>query len=247
MRALKMIKPSIALTAFALTLVSGGWQAAARAQDRGGSYPSMAPLERYLMDREAETALARSAAPAAISGKATILVLTRNGYETVVRGTNGFVCLVDRQWQAPFAELDFWNPRVRGPVCLNPQAARSVLPFQLKRTELALAGLSKLEIMARIQAAIAKGELKPPELGAMSYMLSKEQYLADADPHFQPHLMFYTPGTVEGTDWGANLPGSPVLVAPERLPDGAREPLLVFLVPVAHWSDGTEAPASKHH
>ncbi|HEV8609467.1 MAG TPA: hypothetical protein VGS98_05295 [Thermoanaerobaculia bacterium] len=123
-------------------------------------YPRMARLEQYLIaDRSAEIALARSAAPTAISSGATVLVLTRGGYETAARGTNGFVCLVDRAWQAPFAEPEFWNPKIRAPVCLNPQAARSVLPLQQKRTEWALAGLSKDEILARLKAAIAeKGE-----------------------------------------------------------------------------------------
>jgi hypothetical protein len=209
-------------------------------------YPAMASVEQYLMaDRDAEIALARSAAPAAISSDAAVLVLTRRGYETAAQGRNGFVCLVDRSWQAPFADPEFWNPKVRAPVCLNPQAARSVLPIQLKRTELALAGLSKTEIMARIKTAIGKNELGPPEIGAMSYMMSRHQYLGDAFTHWQPHVMFYVPGTIKGADWGANQPTSPVMVGPEQLPDGGREPVLVFVVPVGHWSSG--APASGHH
>lgn len=232
--------------AFVLALVlSAGARAPAQAQQRGATDPSMAPLEQYLMDRDAEIALARSAAPTAISGDARILVLTRRGYETAVQGANRFVCLVDRKWQAPFSDVDFWNPRVRAPVCFNPQAARSVLPVHVKRTELALAGLSKLEIMTRIKQAFEKRELGPPEPGAMAYMMSREQYLDDADPRFQPHLMFYAPNTVNGADWGANLATSPVFVGPERLPDGAREPLSVSVVPVTHWSDGTPAPAPK--
>ena len=50
-------------------------------------YASMAPFEQYLMpDRLAEITLARSAAPAAISDRATVLVLTRQGYEVAIRG-----------------------------------------------------------------------------------------------------------------------------------------------------------------
>jgi hypothetical protein len=213
-----------------------------RAQAKGATYPNLAPPEQYLMaDRKAEMALARSAAPAAISSDATVLVLTRRGYETAVEGKSGFVCLVDRSWQAPFADPEFWNPKIRAPVCLNPQAARSVLPIQHKRTELALAGLSKLEIMTRITAAIDKKELGPPEIGAMSYMMSKQQYLGDEFQHFQPHVMFYVPSTIKGSDWGANLSKSPVLLGPEQLPDGGREPVIIFVVPVTHWSDGTAA------
>ncbi len=44
-----------------------------QAQAPETAYPSMAPLDQYLMvDRNAEIALARSAAPDAISGDATI-------------------------------------------------------------------------------------------------------------------------------------------------------------------------------
>lgn len=213
-------------------------------------YPQMAPIEQYLIaDRDAEVALARSAAPPAISGDATVLVLTRRGYETAAKGKNGFVCLVDRAWQAMVADADFWNPKLRAPVCLNPQAARSVLPIQRKRTEWALAGLSRTEITARMHAALGAKEFPPPDLGSMSYMLSKDQYVGDQDPRWQPHLMFYIPGTVKGADWGANLPGSPVVATPEQLPDGRREPVIVFMVPVNEWSDGTSAgthrPASR--
>ena len=213
---------------------------AAPAQDGGTLYQNMAPLEQYLMaDRNTEIALARSAAPSAIAADATVLVLGRRGYETAVEGKNGFVCLVDRKWQAPFFVPDFWNPKVRAPICLNPQAARSVLPTNLKRTELVLAGLSKTEMMARIRSAFEKKQLSAPEPGAMAYMMSKEQYLSDASPHFQPHLMFYVPNKVATADWGANKPQSPVMGGGD-----SGEPLVTFIVPVTHWSDGT--PATEH-
>jgi hypothetical protein len=153
--------------------------------------------------------------------------------------------MVDRNWQAPFSEPNFWNPKVRAPICFNPQAARSVLPTQHKRTELALAGHSKAEIMARMKSAFEKKELGAPEPGAMSYMMSKEQYLDDKYQQFLPHLMFYSASTVSGADWGANLANSPVFVSPERLPDGSREPVNTFVVPVGHWSDGSAAPELK--
>jgi hypothetical protein len=214
----------------------------AQAQNRKELHQSLAPVEQYLIpDRQAEVTLARSAAPEAISGKATVLVLTRRGYETAARGTNGFVCLVDRNWQAPFVDSNFFNPRVRAPICYNPQAAKSVVPVNLKRTELALGGVSKLGMMTQIRKAFDQGDLGPVEPGAMAYMMSKAQYLDDKDPHFQPHLMFYAPNTVTGEQWGANLPRSPVMVGPERLPDGKPEPLRVFVVPVQRWSDGTVA------
>lgn len=245
MRTMMKNNAGLALIALTLALVSAAWQSA-QAQDDPGSDPGMAPLEQYLMDRNAEVALARSAAPPSISDDATVLVLTPDGYETAVEGSNGFVCLVDRQWQAPFSLPDFWNPRIRGPVCMNPQAARSVLPNQYRRTALALAGRSKDEIMREVRAASEAGELTLPEPGSMSYMMSPDQYLEDANPHWAPHVMFYEPGTVTAAEWGANLPTSPVIVGPDELPDGTREPYLVFVVPVAHWSDGSPAPGQSH-
>ena len=84
------------------------------AQVATSAYPSMAPLEQYLIaDRNAEIALARSAAPDSVSRDAEVLVFTRHGYETAVKGTNGFVCMVARSWSAGFDDPEFWNPKVR--------------------------------------------------------------------------------------------------------------------------------------
>jgi hypothetical protein len=214
------------------------WQALA--QDAKAQYPSMAPLDQYLMtDRNAEIALARSAAPAAISSDAEVLVLGRHGYETAVKGKNGFVCAVERGWMGPFNGEDaanFWNPKVRGPVCFNPPAARSILPLTYKRTEMILAGQSKAQIIEGIKTFI-KQKLPPLEPGAMSYMMSKEQYLTDEGHHnWIAHLMFYTP-LMDGTVWGADLPHSPVMLNPQF--NGAPEPIDVFMVPAGRWSDGT--------
>ena len=76
------------------------WQA--QAQDAKVPYPSMAPLDQYLMaDRNAEIAMARSAAPEAISRDADVLVLGRHGYETAVKGKNGFVCACGARVDGP--------------------------------------------------------------------------------------------------------------------------------------------------
>src|SRR5215472_6808069 len=207
-----------------------------QAQEPRTSYPSMAPLDQYLMtDRDAEIALARSAAPVAISRDAKILVLGQHGYETAVEGKNGFVCAVERGWMGPADAPEIWNPKIRGPICFNPPAARSVLPTTYKRTEMVLAGRTKAEIIAGNKAAFEKGELPPLEAGAMSYMMSKRAYLTDGDDHNVAHLMFYTP-PLEGAVWGADLANSPVMLIPQF--KGA-QPIDVFVVPVARWSDGT--------
>ncbi|MFZ0804709.1 MAG: hypothetical protein WAN03_00940, partial [Candidatus Sulfotelmatobacter sp.] len=146
----------IALACFALALALGAARCS-QAQDAKNPYPTMAPLDQYLMDRDAEIALARSAAPPSIAKDATVLVFGKDGYETAVKGTNGFVCNVDRSWMNPYSgkfSFGFWNPRARGPVCYNPQAARTLLPILKIRTKLALAGKSKEEMNEGMKAAI---------------------------------------------------------------------------------------------
>jgi hypothetical protein len=206
-----------------------------QAQGDKTSYPKMGPLEQYLMDRDAEIALARSAAPESISRDAKILVLGRHGYETAVEGKNGFVCVVERGWMSPSDAPEFWNPKLRGPICFNPPAARSILPITYKRTEMVLAGRTKAEIIEGNKSAFEKGELPPLEPGAMSYMMSKEAYLTDGGDHNLAHLMFYTP-LLDGKVWGADMPKSPVMLNPQF--KGA-QPIDVFIVPTRNWSDGT--------
>jgi hypothetical protein len=234
---------TVASRSIILILILGtAWQG--RAQDRQMSYPSMAPIEQYLLtDRNAEIALARSAAPEAISRDAEVLILGRHGYETAVKGKNGFVCVVERGWMSPFSGDDganFWNPKIRGPICFNAPAARSVLPITYKRTEMVLAGWSKAEMIDGTRAAIEKKELPTLEPGAMCYMMSKEAYLTDASRHnWMAHLMFYTP-RMDGAVWGADLPNSPVMLNSQF--NKAPEPIDVFMVPTGRWSDGTPAP-----
>ena len=213
-------------------LVVTAWQVIA--QDVETPYPKMAPVDQYLMeDREAEIALARSAAPQSISRDAEILVLGRHGYETAVKGKNGFVCIVERSWTAPIDDPDFWNPKGRAPLCLNAAAARSYLPRTIRKTDLILAGRTKAQMMEAIVAAIDKKELPAMEPGAMCYMLSKQGYLSDRDGHWHPHLMFFYSRT-DPAAWGAGLTGSPIFAFNDTW-----EHLTTFLVPVREWSDGT--------
>ncbi|HEY1792877.1 MAG TPA: hypothetical protein VGG34_08155 [Opitutaceae bacterium] len=213
--------------------------AASRAQAPKNPYPVMAPVDQYLMaDRDAEIALARSAAPEALSRDAAVLVLGKAGYETAAEGRNGFTCIVERGWTSPFDSPDFWNPKVRAPICYNPAAVRSVLPYTIYRTRLALEGLPLARLRESVKAAVARGELQVPAPGAMSYMMARNGYLGDDAGHWHPHLMFHIP-RAGGATWGANLPGSPV-VYNDQYTD-MPEPETIFFVPVGRWSDGTPA------
>ena len=210
------------------------------AEDGKTQYPVMAPLDQYLMaDRNAEIALARSAAPTSISRDATVLIFEKSGYHAAVEGKNGFTCLVERAWMSPVDSPEFWNPKMRGPICYNPAAVRTILPYTVNRTTLVLTGLSKAQIRESVTAAVAKHELPMPEAGAMSYMMSKAGNLGDAVGDWCPHLMFHAPKT-DDASWGADLAGSPVLFNDQYR--DVPEPETIFIVPVFHWSDGTAAP-----
>ena len=234
---LKTISP-IAIKSFALLLVLGAaYQAAAQAATTPSTttpYAKMAPIDQYLMaDRAAEIALARTAAPDSISRDAEILVLGRHGFETAVKGTNGFVCIVGRGWTSA-ADADYWNPKVRVPMCVNTAAARSYLLRVTKETEWGLARRTPAQMTESIASAIAKKELPPMEPGAMCYMMGKEGYGGDSKPHWPSHLMFFYSDT-DLASWGANLPGSPVVAMSDPV-----EHLTEFVIPVQRWSDGTE-------
>jgi hypothetical protein len=239
---------AIAIKSFALLALLGsaylGTANQAMAQDAATPYPNTVPTEmvpakmalidQYLIaDQGAEIALARSAAPESISRDVEVQVLGRHGFETAVKGKNGFVCIVGRSWTSA-ADADFWDPKVRVPLCVNAAAAHSYLLRITKETEWGLAGRTQAQMTESITAAIAKKELPPMESGAMCYMLSKQGYGGDTTPHWPPHLMFFYSDT-DPAIWGANLSGSPVVGMSDPV-----EHLTQFVIPVQRWSDGTE-------
>lgn len=211
----------------------------ASAQVPNPRYATAAPIAQYRSSSRAEEiALARSAAPPSISADAEILVLGQRGYETAVKGKNGFVCFVERSWAATFADPEFWNPKVRSPNCYNAIAARSELPQYLKRTEWALAGASRQDIIQRTRSSHAAHTLAIPEPGALSYMLSKHAYITDkAAGPWLPHLMLFVPHG-QGAAWGAGADGSPIMRS-----EGSEIESTILMIPVRRWSDGSAAPA----
>ena len=228
----KKIAP-IAIRTLALLAVLGPAHRA-MAQDATTSYPKMAPIEQYLMaDRGAEIALARTAAPESISRDADVMVLEPHGYTTAVRGSNGFVCIVGRGWAAA-ADPDYWNPKVRVPMCVNAAAAHTYLLRVTRITDLGLEGQSLAQVNDSIAAALARNELPPMEPGAMCYMMSKQGYGGDIAPHWPSHLMFFYSDT-DPAIWGANRPGSPITAVADPL-----EHLTQFVITTQRWSDGTK-------
>jgi hypothetical protein len=221
--------------------------AAGQAQaDSAAPYPKMAPADQYLIaDRNAEIAMAKSAATPSISDNASVMILGPHGFETAIKGTNAFTCFVDRAWTKSFDDPDFWNPKIRGPMCLNEAAMRTAFPNIAERAKWALSGMSIAQMNERAKTSAAANMIVAT--GAMSYMLSKQQYLSDSPPtEWHPHVMFFSPG-IDPAAWGANLKGSPVLGA------ALSSHLTMFFIPVRKWSDGTlagyppPAGAGEHH
>ena len=223
----------------ALLLLGASGLVALGQERKPAPYPAMAPAKQYLMgSAQEEIALARTAAPPSISTDAEILVLGTRGYETAVKGTNGFVCFIERSWTAGFDDAEFWNPKIRGPNCFNPPAVRSVLPQFLRRTEWALGGDTRSQMVEKARAAFASKQFTAPEAGSFSFMLSKQGFLGDqAGGPWYPHVMFFV-AHGQAAAWGAGLKGSPVIG--DEL--DASEPTVLF-IPVRRWSDGSAAPS----
>src|SRR5262249_54346067 len=146
-----------------------------------------------------------------ISADSQVLVLGARGYEIAVKGKNGFVCYVSRSWGAGLDDPEFWNPKLRSPNCFNPIAARTELMPYLKRTEWVLAGATLQQIIEKTRVAVANHQFKPPEPGALAFMMSKDGYISDAAAGpWLPHLMFYL-ARGQAENWGASKEGSPII------------------------------------
>jgi hypothetical protein len=192
-------------------------------------YPA---LSEYQMTRDAEIALAKSAAPANVSSRATIKVLTPSGYQVAREGDNGFVCMVLRGWSAPtYTPAQFRNlvydATVRAPICFDPVASRTVLPFYEQRSKLGMQGKTPDQIAEAIQAAYAKGELPKRDTASFAYMWSADQNLGAGAGHWHPHMMIFAP-YYDNSMMGGNEFGSPL---PQVSSDGGT-PFTVVVIPV---------------
>ena len=175
------------------------------------TYP---PVAQYLMPRDAEIAMARSAAPPSVADRATVKVLTKAGYEIASQGDNGAVCLVMRGFTAPtytpapLRDL-VYDATIRAPICFLPPAVRAVLPYYERRTTLALAGKHPDQIAAALEAAYVRGDLPQRDGATFAYMFSAHQHLGEVGA-WHPHMMAFVPyadrTTVGDTPFGGTLP-----------------------------------------
>lgn len=201
----------------------------------------------FLMEETEEVALSRSAAPPAVSDEASVLVLQRDGsYRTVAEGTNGWTCFTGRAWTGPaqfrdgqrvWRESNF-DPKIRAPQCFNAAAAPAMLAVHRITTQHIMRGASTSEVDLAIGNALTTGMVKPPQVGAMSYMFSPRQVLTPEGGRFHPHVMLYQPHVTQES-YGS---GSPMQGVPMVTEGGSAFATTVILSPV--WSDGT--PATVH-
>ncbi len=141
---------------------------------------------RPLLPRADEVALARSAAPAAVSDSAAVFVLAAEGYELAEPGTSGAACYVSRDWVGS-----------REPHCFDPEGARTIMPMMMRRVELLHRGMTRAYADTVIALGIREGRYRLPARPVMSYMMSEAQvlYAPNGQPtgKWQPHLMIYVP------------------------------------------------------
>src|ERR687897_3616472 len=147
------MRSALTATVLALTLAIHAAEGQSAAAGRTGP--------RTLLPREREIALARSAAPPAVSAAATVMVLTERGFEVAVKGASGVTCIVNRS-----------HPQSLEPHCFDAEGSVTVLPMELRRTELLRNGKSNQEIDREIAAGLLSGKYRLPRRPAMSYMMS---------------------------------------------------------------------------
>src|SRR5258708_39570773 len=90
-----------------------------------------------------------------------------------------------------------YDPHTLAPICLNPQAAKTVLPYYELRTKLAIEGQTPEQIAESIKKAYATGKLPKRSEASFGYMWSADQVLRPAGP-FHPRMMVDAPNYDNG-------------------------------------------------
>ena len=187
--------------------------------------PAGASLQPAIMDREKEIALALSACPPSLAGKAGVYVLGTSGYIKVRESGNGFTAIVQHSL-----------PGAQEPQCMDEGGARTFLQRILMVAELRAQGKSPKEVHRAVASAMAKGALRSPHRPGVIYMLSPQNRIPNEKGvviRFPPHVMFY--GTsLTNADIGVDKdslgvdgnPMGPVFVAAES------SPFALVIVPV---------------
>ncbi len=159
------------------------------------------------LSTEEQSRLALSTAPPEVSSRASLYVLTPKGYTQVRIGTNGFSCLVEREFLETVE-----------PVCYDAEGSATTLLARLYREELRAQGLPEDEVGRRIEAAYRDGRLRAPRKPGLVYMLAPEQL--SWNPFTRkvwqapPHFMLYAPFATQEDLGGFSGPHMPVVAWP---------------------------------
>lgn len=207
------------------------WSFVALALVSTSAYAQSRTGERRPMERDAEIALARSAAPSSVSGGARVWLWDGARYVVGDSGSaagSGVQCYVGRPW-VPSVE----------PHCFDAEGARTILPIQMRRVELYAKGRSEREVEADIAAGIKRGALRLPRRPAVTYMMSQAQDLVNGEGSavgaWQPHLMIYWPRL---TSADAGLPG---FVAEVGFVENPGTPFAAMVIPLKSFVPATHA------
>ncbi len=159
------------------------------------------------LSTEEQSRLALSTAPPEVSSRASLYVLTPKGYTQVRIGTNGFSCLVEREFLETVE-----------PVCYDAEGSATTLLARLYREELRAQGLPEDEVGRRIEAAYRDGRLRAPRKPGLVYMLAPEQLswnpFARKVWQAPPHFMLYAPFATQEDLGGFSGPHMPVVAWP---------------------------------
>jgi hypothetical protein len=119
-----------------------------------------------------------------------------------------------------------YDPSTVAPICLNPQAARTVLPYYELRTKLGIQGKTPEQIAKSVQEAYEKGDIPKRDQVSFAYMWSADQKLGPGG-HWHPHVMVYAPN-YDNRMIGNNPPSSPL----PSVGDDSGTPFAVVVIPV---------------
>lgn len=196
---------------------------AGTAAAQGASSPTSPSAKRLTQMGEAEqTSLALAAAPAEVTSHASVYVLKDGRYVRTRTGTNGFSCLIEREF------LETYEP-----VCYDAEGSATTMVARFRREELRARGLSESEVRRRIDAAYRSGRLHAPRKPGIVYMLSDEQMSYNPGTkkiwNAPPHFMLYAPYAKQSDMGGAPGPRIPFIAWP-----GQPDALMILMAPSGH-------------
>ena len=197
--------------------------------------PNGYPVKPVPLADSAEISLALSAAPADVSGRASVYTVRDGQVVTLRRGSSGAACMVGRDLHGGSLY----------PICFNPEGARTVLQRELLQVRLRSLGVGEDSVVRATAAAYARGELESPRELALAYMQSPRQVLfSNPGPAgrrvgaWHPHLMLYVPNATPALFGMTGEDGEPIAIGSPGTPQAE------VIVKLPKWADGTPVRSS---